>query len=55
MPSILQTVSDASPLPYMAAYSTLLFFFFEPVFGLVRIIHRCVQYIDFAEILLPKF
>ena len=34
----------------ITAYSKLLFFFFEPVFGLVRIIHRCVQYFDFAEI-----
>ena len=42
-------------IPYIAAYSTLLFSFSEPVFGLVRIIHRCVQYIDFAEICHSKF
>ena len=41
---------EMQQVPYMAAYSTLLFFFFEPVIGLVRTIHRCVQYIDFAEI-----
>ena len=45
----------ARPLPYMARIVHYFFFFVEPVFGRVRTIHRCVQYIDFAEICHPKF